>query len=140
MRCALWNSTLKQHQGKRREGGVFSGAQVEISGTAQPGFFCFLCFNSLLYHRNVSRNVTPLSPDCSLIILSNEKRRKRGEYERGGGEGKMHANCNSFIQPAAYRVYNHKPEKNPYSTIKLIVSSPFFPLTGCISTSLHITS
>lgn len=32
---------------------------------------------------------------------------------RGGGEreGKMHANCNSFMQPAAYRVYNHKPEK-----------------------------
>lgn len=51
---------------------------------------------------------------------------------RGGGEreGKMHANCNSFMQPAAYRVYNHKPEKNPYSTIKLIVSSPFFPLQG----------
>lgn len=134
--CALWNSTLKQHQGKRWEGGVFSGAQVEISGTAQPGFFGFLCFNSLLYHRNVSRNVTPLSPDCSLIILSNEKRRRRG----GEREGKMHANCNSFMQPAAYRVYNHKPEKNPYSTIKLIVSSPFFPLTGCISTSLHITS
>lgn len=64
---------------------MFSGAQVEISGTAQPGFFCFLCFNSLLYHRNVSRNVTPLSPDCSLIILSNEKRRKRGEYERERG-------------------------------------------------------
>lgn len=37
----------------------------------------------------------------------------------------MHANCSSFIQPA-YGVYNHKPEKNPYSTIKLIVSSPFF--------------
>lgn len=40
----------------------------------------------------------------------------------------MHANCNSLIQPA-YRVYYHKPKKkNPYSTIKLIVSSPFFPL------------
>lgn len=75
---------IKTASGEKAGGGVFSGAQVEISGTAQPGFFWFLCFNSLLYHRNVSRNVTPLSPDCSLIILSNEKRRKRGEYERGG--------------------------------------------------------
>lgn len=85
----------------------------------------------------MSRNVTPLSPDCSLIILSNEKRRGMRERER---EKKMHANCNSFIQPA-YGVCNHKPEKNPYGTIKLIVSSPFFfPLTGCVSTTLHITS
>lgn len=56
--------------------------QVEISGAAQPVFSLSLSPSLLLlYHGNVSRNVTPLSPDCSLIILSNEKRRKRGMRE-----------------------------------------------------------
>lgn len=61
-------------------GGEVGDTQVEIYRAAQP----FLIFFNilLLYHGNVSRNVTPLSPDCSLIILSNEKRRKRGMRER----------------------------------------------------------
>lgn len=78
--------------------GTFGDTQVEISGAAQPVFFFFLVpFHLLLlYHGNVSRNVTPLSPDCSLIIFSNEKKEKK----IGNEGGKMHANCNSFIRPA----------------------------------------
>lgn len=81
---------------------------------------------------------TLLGPDCSLIIFSNvkEKWNKRERKRRRENACELQF---FFIQPA-YRVYNHKPEKNPYSTIKLIVSSPFFPLTGGISTTLHITS
>lgn len=66
---------------------------------------------------------TPQSPDCSLIIPSNE---------REGARRKTHANCTSSTQPA----YGVEPQgwKNPYGTIKLIVSSPFFsvffPLQG----------
>lgn len=70
------------------------GTQVEISGAAaQPVFPPVFCTEV--------ETETPLSPDCSLIILSNEKE---------GAKGKMHANCSSFIRPA-YGVCNHKPGK-----------------------------
>lgn len=107
-----------------------AAAQVEISGAAAPPFF--------FSHRPFSvfgrkhEQETPQSPDCSLIIPSNE---------REGARRKTHANCTSSTQPA----YGVEPRgwKNPYGTIKLIVSSPFFsffffPLTGCICTP-HIT-
>ena len=50
--------------------------------------FFFFPLLKFLYHENVSRNVTPLSPDSSLITFSGEKRQKRGMREREVGERK----------------------------------------------------
>lgn len=129
--CALWNSMLKQHHGRGRGVGAVGDTQVEISGAAQPVFFSFLL---LLYHGNVSRNVTPLSPECSLIILSNEKRRKRRMRER---KKCMRIAILSYSLHTGCITTSLKKSLRHNKTDCIIT---FFPLTGCISTTLHITS
>lgn len=62
--CALWNSTLKTASGER--GGLEVGGLGWHTGrnfwSSKTSFFFFLL---LLYHGNMSRNVTPLSPETA---------------------------------------------------------------------------
>lgn len=86
--CALWNSTLKQHQGREEErvevwrGGV-GDTQVEISGAAQPVFFFLFLFSFTLvsWKREHKRN-TPESGLQSNYFEQWKKKEVKGEWER----------------------------------------------------------
>lgn len=109
VRCTLWNSTLKQHQGERREGGVFSGAQVEISGTAQPGFFVLQL--TLVSQKREQKRYTPESRLQSNYFEQWKEKEKGGIWE--GGVGREREKC-----------------------MRIAILSCSLLHTGCITTSL----
>lgn len=117
----MWNSVVRQHGRAVGGGEVVGGVQRWVGGGGAGRNFWSSSATVFFSHRPFSvfgrkhEQETPQSPDCSLIIPSNE---------REGARRKTHANCTSSTQPA----YGVEPRgwKNPYGTIKLIVSSPFF--------------
>lgn len=124
MHRAWWNATIKQCWGRRRRRRRRTGRNFWNGTTG----FCFF----LLYQGNRSRNTTPLSPDCSLIIPST------------GGEGALE-NARQMQLPWLLLVFlflfiflslhtGARPRtwKNPHGTIKLILSSSFFSICSQI--------